>query len=79
MIHSSTFYIFGGNKTPDGYPPKLCPFKNGAFRLTIELKVPIIPITSLDTWKVLWDTGKEYGAGRAFVIYLYTNPSKRRV
>ncbi len=54
--------IFPEATIPDDYPPVLYPFKNGAFRLAIELKVPIIPITSIDTWKVLWDTGLEYGS-----------------
>jgi len=54
--------IFPEATIPDDYPPKLNAFKNGAFRLAIELKVPILPITSLDTWKVLWDTGKEHGS-----------------
>jgi 1-acyl-sn-glycerol-3-phosphate acyltransferase len=58
----ATVVIFPEATIPDNYPPTLYPFKNGAFRLAIELKVPILPITSLDTWKVLWDTGKEYGS-----------------
>lgn len=47
---------------PRVYPPTLGEFKNGAFRLAIELKLPILPITSLDTWKVYWNTAKEYGS-----------------
>jgi len=47
---------------PPDYPPTLYPFKNGAFRLAIELKIPILPITSIDTWKVLWNAGEEYGS-----------------
>jgi 1-acyl-sn-glycerol-3-phosphate acyltransferase len=54
--------IFPEATIPEEYPPILYPFKNGAFRLAIELKIPIIPITSLDTWKVLWDTGSKYGS-----------------
>ena len=54
--------IFPEATIPDDYPPKLYPFKNGAFRLAIELKLPILPITSIDTWKVLWDTGSQYGS-----------------
>ena len=44
------------------YPPTLSEFKNGAFRLAIELKIPILPVTSLDTWKVYWNTGSKYGS-----------------
>jgi 1-acyl-sn-glycerol-3-phosphate acyltransferase len=47
---------------PLEYPPKLGSFKNGAFRLAIELKIPILPVTSPETWKVLWNTGTEYGS-----------------
>jgi 1-acyl-sn-glycerol-3-phosphate acyltransferase len=54
--------IFPEATIPEEYPPTLYPFKNGAFRLAIELKIPILPITSPDTWKVLWDTGIEYGS-----------------
>ncbi|MDB5151577.1 MAG: 2-acyl-glycerophospho-ethanolamine acyltransferase [Mucilaginibacter sp.] len=44
------------------YPPRLQEFKNGPFRLAIELKIPILPITSSDTWKVMWDSGSKYGS-----------------
>ncbi|WP_439698430.1 lysophospholipid acyltransferase family protein [Mucilaginibacter sp. AW1-7] len=54
--------IFPEATIPKDYPPELHSFKNGPFRLAIEMKVPILPISSLDTWKVLWDTGKEYGS-----------------
>ncbi len=54
--------IFPEGKIPDDYPPTLHEFKNGPFRLAIEHKVPIIPVSSLDTWKVLWDTGLEKGS-----------------
>lgn len=57
-----TVVIFPEATIPDAYPPKLHFFKNGAFRLAIELKIPIIPVTSLDTWKVLWDSGLKYGS-----------------
>ncbi len=54
--------IFPEGKIPKDYPPSLSEFKNGPFRLAIELKIPIIPVTSKDTWKVLWDTGLEKGS-----------------
>lgn len=44
------------------YPPKLQEFKNGPFRLAIEQQVPVLAITSLNTWKVLWDDGLKYGS-----------------
>jgi len=57
-----TLVIFAEGRIPPNYPPKLDEFKNGPFRLAIELKIPIIPITSPDTWQVLWDDGIKYGS-----------------
>ena len=56
-----TLIIFPEGKIGDDYPPILHEFKNGPFRLAIELKVPIIPVTSLNTWHVLWDSGFKLG------------------
>jgi len=57
-----TMIIFPEGKIADDYPPVLHQFKNGPFRLAIEAKVPIVPVTSLNTWKLLWDTGTKYGS-----------------
>jgi 1-acyl-sn-glycerol-3-phosphate acyltransferase len=57
-----TLVIFPEGRIPPNYPPKLDEFKNGPFRLAIELKIPIIPISSPDTWQVLWDDGLEHGS-----------------
>ena len=54
--------VFPEGKIPHFYPPQLDEFKNGPFRLAIEYKVPIIPISMPDTWKVLWDDGIKYGS-----------------
>lgn len=35
--------------------PELGPFKNGAFKLAIEMQVPIVPITFLDNWRIFPD------------------------
>nr|WP_299514887.1 lysophospholipid acyltransferase family protein [Mucilaginibacter sp.] len=62
LTNGTTVIIFPEGKIPDEYPPQLHEFKNGPFRLAIELKIPIIPVTSLNTWQKLWDTGLEYGS-----------------
>jgi 1-acyl-sn-glycerol-3-phosphate acyltransferase len=62
LAQGTTIIIFPEGKIPEGYPPTLHEFKNGPFRLAIELKIPIIPVSSLNTWKVLWDTGLKYGS-----------------
>ncbi|HVW96928.1 MAG TPA: lysophospholipid acyltransferase family protein [Mucilaginibacter sp.] len=56
-----TLIIFPEGKIADHYPPILQEFKNGPFRLAIEHKIPIIPVSSSDTWKRLWDDGTKYG------------------
>jgi len=54
--------IFPEGTIAKDYPPRLQNFKNGPFRLAIELKIPILPVTSLNTWKVMWDSGSVYGS-----------------
>lgn len=62
LANGTTIIIFPEGKIADDYPPQLHEFKNGPFRLAIELKIPIIPVTSLNTWKILWDSGTKYGS-----------------
>jgi len=57
----TTMIIFPEGKIGDEYPPIMHQFKNGPFRLAIEHKIPIIPVTSANTWKMLWDDGTKYG------------------
>ena len=53
--------IFPEGKIGANYPPTLHEFKNGPFRLAIEHRVPILPVSSADTWAKLWDDGTKYG------------------
>jgi 1-acyl-sn-glycerol-3-phosphate acyltransferase len=46
----------------DHYPPKLMEFKNGPFRLAIEKRVPILPISIINAWELSWDDGAKYGS-----------------
>jgi 1-acyl-sn-glycerol-3-phosphate acyltransferase len=64
--------IFPEGMIADDYPPKLNEFKNGPFRLAIEHKIPIIPVTSVNTWQVLWDTGTKYGS-RPGICHFYVH------
>jgi len=44
------------------HPPKMVRFKNGPFRLAIEKKIPIVPLTMIDNWRLLHVHGwKMYG------------------
>jgi 1-acyl-sn-glycerol-3-phosphate acyltransferase len=58
----TSLIIFPEGKIANDYPPILHEFKNGPFRLAIEFKIPIIPVTSLNTWQMLWDTGLQHGS-----------------
>ena len=64
--------IFPEGKIPDDYPPQLNEFKNGPFRLAIELQLPILPITCMDNWKLIWDTGLETG-GRPGIAHVFVH------
>ncbi|WP_078351350.1 lysophospholipid acyltransferase family protein [Mucilaginibacter pedocola] len=62
LAQGITTIIFPEATIPDTYPPQLKDFKNGPFRMAIELKLPIIPVTSLNTWQILWDDGLKHGS-----------------
>lgn len=61
LSNGFTLIIFPEGGIADNYPPTLHEFKNGPFKLAIDLKIPIIPVSSSDTWKMLWDDGTKYG------------------
>ena len=53
--------IFPEGLIANEYPPTLQAFKNGPFRMAIEQKVAILPITIIDGWEIMWDDGAQYG------------------
>ena len=53
--------IFPEGKIDELYPPVLQEFKNGPFRLAIEKNIPIVPVSSINVWKLMWDDGFRYG------------------
>jgi len=53
--------IFPEGKIDDLYPPILHEFKNGPFRLAIEKNIPIVPVSSINIWELMWDDGVKYG------------------
>lgn len=54
--------IFPEGLISSHYPPLLQDFKNGPFRLAIENKIPILPVTIHNNWKIMWDDGSKYGS-----------------
>jgi len=67
-----TMIVFPEGKISDDYPPQLQDFKNGPFRLAIEAGVPIVPVTLLNSWKILWDTGIKYGS-KPGICHIYVH------
>lgn len=65
-----TMVIFPEGAIPPHYPPQMESFKNGPFRLAIEEKVPIIPVSGINAWKMLWDDGTKYGT-RPGIAHFY--------
>jgi 1-acyl-sn-glycerol-3-phosphate acyltransferase len=61
LANGITMIIFPEGKIGENYPPTLHQFKNGPFKLAIDQKIPIIPVSSANTWKMLWDDGTKYG------------------
>ena len=43
------------------HPPRMERFKSGPFRIAIEQQVPVVPITMIDNWKLLFVGKKIYG------------------
>lgn len=53
--------IFPEGKIDDAYPPVLQEFKNGPFRLAIEKNIPIVPVSIINAWQIMWDDGMKFG------------------
>jgi len=74
LQNGTSAIIFPEGGIADDYPPKLQLFKNGPFKLAIDLKVPIIPVSSSNTWKMLWDDGTKYGSKPGICKYYVHKP-----
>jgi 1-acyl-sn-glycerol-3-phosphate acyltransferase len=61
--------IFPEATIPD-CTPKLGPMKNGAFKLAIENQIAIVPITYVNTWKIMPDIDKTCG-GKPGTVFIY--------
>jgi 1-acyl-sn-glycerol-3-phosphate acyltransferase len=53
--------IFPEGKIDDEYPPILNEFKNGPFRLAIDHRIPIVPVSIQNIWEIMWDNGFKHG------------------
>ncbi|WP_255533957.1 1-acyl-sn-glycerol-3-phosphate acyltransferase [Pedobacter sp. ASV28] len=64
--------IFPEGKIDDTYPPVLQDFKNGPFRLAIDKNIPIVPVSIVNVWKMMWDDGIKYGT-RPGIVDVYVH------
>jgi len=62
LLNGKSVVIFPEGRIDDDFPPKLHPFKSGAFRLATETGTPILPVAIQDAWKVLWNDGRTFGS-----------------
>jgi 1-acyl-sn-glycerol-3-phosphate acyltransferase len=54
--------IFPEGKIDDAYPPILQDFKSGPFRLAIEKEIPMVPVTIINAWEIMFDDGWKHGS-----------------
>ncbi|MBC7416617.1 MAG: 1-acyl-sn-glycerol-3-phosphate acyltransferase [Pedobacter sp.] len=54
--------IFPEGGIADQYPPQLSSFKNGPFRLAIDKSIPLVPVSLVNLWQLMWDDGKKHGS-----------------
>ncbi|MDQ8005426.1 MAG: lysophospholipid acyltransferase family protein [Pedobacter sp.] len=72
LENGMSLIIFPEGKIDDAYPPVLQDFKAGPFRLAIEKNIPIVPVSIVNLWKVMWDDGAKYGT-RPGIIDVYVH------
>lgn len=70
-IHKGFSLILYPEGTMSKNPPEMGEFKAGAFKLAVDTKVPILPISFLNNYKLMKGSGLKYGSRpgimRAFV------------
>lgn len=54
--------------------PKMKPFKNGAFRVAMQLNIPIVPITFKDNYRLLEDRWSINASARPGKARIYIHP-----
>ncbi len=63
--------IFPEGGIPDDDLPKMFPFKEGAFKLAKHLKIPIIPLTFTNNYKLFSDPGNVFGGAHPGISKVY--------
>ncbi|MFN5025884.1 MAG: lysophospholipid acyltransferase family protein [Bacteroidota bacterium] len=76
-IEEGTSITIYPEATIDRHTPKLSPFKDGAFRLAIEMQVDILPVTAIGHWKLLSDFDKYYFSPGTVIQYVHAPVSTK--
>ncbi len=73
--------IFPEGGIPDENLPSMVPFKEGAFKLAKNLKIPIVPITFINNYRLLTDPGNVYGSASPGIskVYIHEHISAEKV
>ncbi len=67
--------IFPEGGIPDDDSPKMIPFKEGAFQLAKSVKLPIVPMTFTNNYRLFSDPTNTFGPARPGVSHVYIHPS----
>ncbi len=62
IIAGNHVVIFPEGMISNHYPPVLQEFKNGPFKLAISQGAPILPVSIINNWELIWDDGSKYGS-----------------
>jgi 1-acyl-sn-glycerol-3-phosphate acyltransferase len=66
--------IFPEGTIPDDENPKMLPFKSGAFKLAKEMRLPIVPVTFTNNYRLFSDPEQLLGPARPGVFKVYIHP-----
>ncbi len=66
--------IFPEGTIPDDNSPHMIPFKEGAFKLAKSAKVPLIPISFTNNYKLFSDPEKILGPARPGISHVHIHP-----
>lgn len=74
LKENKSLVIFPEGKIDDEYPPRLHPFKKGAFRLAKDNHKMLLPVVILNAWEILWDDGKRFGSKPGCIQVIVLSP-----
>ncbi len=74
VAHGWSLVIFPEGGIPDDHKPRMIPFKEGAFKLAKNLKIPIVPVTFTRNHLLFSDPDDLYGPAHPGISHVYIHP-----